>query len=455
MRTFEAGSASQLIDPNAGNRMSLKKNYSVTSRYFDEKKPALVKVSKHFDINGRHFSRLSFGDAEARMDVPTWDFAHRIRNVLPANAILFPDTNFFSRPMGRLVWDALFEKRVAITPMIRQEIQPWLDRPDHNQEARDVVAASIGSQRDSQKQLLNFDPRAPLSERIILPSLNADFLDHGYQFYFNLLALRRLIGLELAAELGLPATLDAMTAELQRRFGDRGYLVSSEAFSKGTKPNFLADEQMIVMAALTALCTGHETVILTWDTAIQEQFRKLWYLIERDYVAFCTGEVISWTMDISEIKELNNESGREDPIVPDKLRAFKVPAAEFQEWVLPPDPSPVLSICLTIGGELRSGGEIKHLRVTPDAFCAENYIAPFLRQKVENGGKNTSRFGEYDCVVSDGGNLPSGRPAVMVSIFKPKIIQCCGMQVSTIDKHAALLTRELVYEHEMNRCIIP
>jgi hypothetical protein len=294
--------------------MTQKKNYSVTSRYFDEKKPVFVKTTKHFDINGRHFSRLSFGDAEARMDAPTWEFAHRIRNALPPNAIFFPDTNFFSRPMGRLVWEAVLEKRLAITPMIRQEIQPWLDRPDHNQETRDLIAASIGSPRNPQKQLLNFDPRSPLSERIILPSLNADFLDHGYQHYFNLLALRRLIGLELATELGLPPNLDAMTVELKRRFGDRGYLVSREAFTKGTRPNFLADEQMLVMAALTAVCTGHETVILTWDTAIQEQFRKLWHLIVGDYVAFCTGEVTSWTMDITQIKELNNEGGRDSSL---------------------------------------------------------------------------------------------------------------------------------------------
>jgi hypothetical protein len=160
-------------------------------------------------------------------------------------------------------------------------------------------------------------------------------------------------------------------------------------------------------------------------------------------------------MDITQIRELNIESGREDPMVPDKLKAFTVPAEEFQEWVLPPNPSPVLSICLTIGGELRSGGEIKYLRVTPDAFCAESYIAPFLRQKVKNGGKNSSRFGDCDCIVSAGGNMPSGRPAVMISIFRPKMIQCCGMQVSAIDKHAALLTREVVYEHEMNRCVIP
>src|SRR4029079_11605160 len=141
---------------------------------------------------------------------------------------------------------------------------------------------------------------------------------------------------------------------------------------------------MIVMAALTTLCTGHETVILTWDTAVQEQFRKLWYLISRDYVAFCTGEVVTWTMDIEQIPELNNEH----PIVPDKVKAFKVPAADFGDWVLPPGPSRVLSVCLTIGGELRSGGEIKYLRMTPDAFCAENYMASFLRQKVANGGKN-------------------------------------------------------------------
>jgi hypothetical protein len=435
--------------------MTGKKNYSVTSRYFNEKKPAYVQTTKHFNINGRTFSRLSFGDAEARMDAPTWDFADRIKYALPANAIFFPDTNFFTRPMGRLVWDALFEKRVAITPMIRQEIQPWIDRPNYNQAARDIIVSSIDSQNDWQKQLASFDPRSSPSERVIFPALNADFFDHGYQHYFNLLALRRLIGLELAEELGLPPTLDAMTAELKRRFGDRGYLVSREAFTKGTKPNFLADEQMIVMAALTAICSGNETIILTWDTAIQEQFRKLWHLISGDYVAFCAGVATSNSMDISQVKEIPYGNGQENPIIPNRAKAFKLPADGFNESILPPDPSPVLNICLTIGGELRSGGEIKYLRVTPDAFCGENYIAPFLRQKVANGGKNSDRFAECDCFVSDGGSMPDGPPAVMVSIFERKMIECCGMQVSALDKHDALLTREIVCEHEMSSIIVP
>lgn len=385
--------------------------------------------------------------------MPTWEVAHRIRNVLPENAILFPDTNFFSRPMGRLVWEAVFEKRLAITPMIHREIQPWLEAPHHNREARDVIAAAIDAGGGSQRLLSTFDSRSPLSQRILFPSLPY-FLEYGYQFYLDLLAIRRLIGLELASELGLPATLDSMTAELKHRYGDRGYLVSREAFTKGTKPNFLADEQMIVMAALTAVCTGCETVILTWDTALQEQFRKLWHLIASHYVAFCTGEVVSQTMDVSEIRELRNETGREDPLVPDKIRAFKVPAASFQESVLPPDPTPVLSLCLTFGGEFRSGGEIKCLRLTPDAFCSENYVAAFLREKMANGGKNTNRFGNCELVVSDGGSMPDGQPAVMVSLFEPKIVECCGTRVSTIDKHAALLTRELVYEHELKRRFI-
>jgi hypothetical protein len=208
---------------------------------------------------------------------------------------------------------------------------------------------------------------------------------------------------------------------------------------------------MIVMAALTALCSGHETAILTWDTAVQEQFRKFWHLIVGHYGAFCAGEATAFSMDVDTIPELINESGLDDPLMPDRSRAFKIPAAEFNDWVLPPAPSPVLSLCLTIGGETTRGGEIKYLRATPDAFCAENCIAPFLRQKVENRGRNSSRFGESDCVVSDGGFLPDGRPAVMVSIFEPKMVQCCGMQISSIDKNSALLTREIVYEHKMQQ----
>src|SRR5205823_6275916 len=123
-------------------------------------------------------------------------------------------------------------------------------------------------------------------DRIIFLELNGDFADYGYGYYFDLLALRRLVGREVWQEVRTRnpgATVADFNAECQKRYGERGLRVAKEVLRKGDSPTFLADEQLTVLAVLTAVLTGHHAVLLTRDLAVQEQFFKLFQLLVDDY----------------------------------------------------------------------------------------------------------------------------------------------------------------------------
>ena len=49
------------------------------------------------------------------------------------------------------------------------------------------------------------------------------------------------------------------------------------------KPNLLADEELVVWSILHALVTGNETMILTRDSDVLEQFYKAIYLLDTHY----------------------------------------------------------------------------------------------------------------------------------------------------------------------------
>lgn len=159
--------------------MPPKKNYSLTSRYFAETKPFAVGHSAlPILLNNRPFRRLAFGEPLEKMRIASWEFVDRIRTFFAENAIFFPDTNFFTKAINPAVWDALLRKRIAIPPLIRQELEPWLKEPFHNPRVRNVVLDAIQHAGANWLRRLDvFDPRATQRERVVFPELNEHFLD--------------------------------------------------------------------------------------------------------------------------------------------------------------------------------------------------------------------------------------------------------------------------------------
>ena len=432
-----------------------KKHYTPTSGYLDGKKPiAVSRVHDFFNLQGRPSRRLTFSIPTPKLPTPSWDLAHRLRHFFPPNVIYFPDTNFFTKKISPLVWEAMLTKRIAITPMVAEELQPWLTTPFHNKWLRDIIIdARQRTTGNSLERLALFNSSDLRHERIIFLDLDEHFLDYAYQYYFDLLSIRRLIGLEIAKELeaasGKPADEDTVNTELMRRYGDRGLRVGREAFAKAKSPTFLADEQMIVMAGLTAILSGHETALLTWDTAIQEQHHKLWQLIDADYVAHWSAEWAAQSTNIQEFQEVRLGDQPNTIIGGENLKMMAVYRDGWNQAVLPQTFHPVFAGCLLIGGETRQ------MVVTPYVFCAEKEIKQLLRIKVKTEGKNTDRFGDCDCCMAGGKPGPDGRMSEHIFIFQPVMTTSCGVRLSAIDCHSALLTTEAIYRVVPSNIILP
>jgi hypothetical protein len=101
-----------------------------------------------------------------------------------ADALLFLDTNIFTRELDQSVWDAFSGKQIFITGGVWKELLPWLKTPFCNVVARDRVLAAIRTQVSSKtssadsvdrKENAAFD-----SPKIEVLFDDENFLNHGY-----------------------------------------------------------------------------------------------------------------------------------------------------------------------------------------------------------------------------------------------------------------------------------
>ena len=103
-----------------------------------------------------------------------------------------------------------------------------------------------------------------------------NFVNHGYWYYHNLLALRKAWGpisdAVLAKPLGRKPTKDELLAEVQKPFGARAFRMARKGLEAAGSANKLTDEQLVVMAVLTAITKGREVFIFTRDADVLEQY---------------------------------------------------------------------------------------------------------------------------------------------------------------------------------------
>jgi hypothetical protein len=177
--------------------MARKPKMSITSRFLAELPPIAAKqVANPFPNpppNRGPIARLSFRGPSPKLDWSAADLAHAIGVAALPDAALFLDTNIFTREqLDASVWDAIYTKRIFITPGVWREILPWLETPFHNKVVRDHVFAAV------QKQVslgpLPQDSGSGEISKLQVLLLNEDFTKHGYEYYLRLLALRKGLG---------------------------------------------------------------------------------------------------------------------------------------------------------------------------------------------------------------------------------------------------------------------
>src|ERR1039458_4553360 len=272
-----------------------KPNMTVTSRFIEEKHPLSERMVPNPFPNpppGRSpIGRLAFRGPSAKVDCSTQDLVNAISASLP-NAVLFLDTNIFTTHLDIRLWNAFCTRNIFIISRVWNELKPWLKTPFCNQVVRDSLIKAVEDQIRLAGQAHGASNAKSL--RVMLDSDCQDFADHAYGYYINLLALRKVMGplatAVLTKKLGRNPTLDEFNAEVQSRFGERGALLARKGVAASNSPNKLTDEHLVLSAVMTAILRGTETIVVTRDPDLLEQYFKLLCLIKEHYRAMLVAE---------------------------------------------------------------------------------------------------------------------------------------------------------------------
>jgi len=234
--------------------------------------------------------------------------------------------------------------------------------------------------------------------------LTEDFNIHGFDYYFNLLALRKAWGPMAAAVLtkkfGRPPTNDEFLAEVQGHLRERGFRLAKKGLESAHSANKLTDEQLVVMAILTGIMRGTEMLIITRDGDVLEQYFKTLCLMKEHYRAMLVADRYAANRDAMPFREVPIEEvggplGSDGAVVPAysgrSVLQFETTDLEFIP--LPPKFHFVNIYCFLLGD-----GPAQ-MRVTSANFCAETEIAQMLRVKAMTGGLSTDKFDGRNCTI--------------------------------------------------------
>jgi hypothetical protein len=299
------------------------------------------------------------------------------------------DNSFIPRhEIDTAVWDALFEKRVVIPPFGWDELQDWLDTPFSNKSAASLIRAA----EDSESSRILLDHETPWPEAYML----------GRQYYVTLLSDRKQRAREVIAEFatvnGRPPSEQELNGLWQKAGTDRDFhLLRKGAVDLG-KPNFFADEDVVVTAAMVAFSGGCNTTIFTRDGDVLEQFQKLIELLTIHYQALLFADLFAdnpqgfasrpMPKDVPELEFYF------DPERCQLIRKHVENPDEFVAALLPNDFAPVLLTCVLLGGR---PPEMTRSFIR---FIGERDMHRVFQVKGQTQGLSTCRLSGRNCHVT-------------------------------------------------------
>ena len=142
--------------------------------------------------------------------------------------------------MDFAVWDRLLVRGLHITPMILNELQPWLANPFSNSQVRDLVADSLAGRND----------------RVEVMGVTDEGRRLGFDHYFSLLCYRKEWGVELFDQMRTRRRREPseqMNQECTAKGKERGFALAFKGWKDRNKPNLFADEELVVLAAQAAV----------------------------------------------------------------------------------------------------------------------------------------------------------------------------------------------------------
>jgi len=169
------------------------------------------------------------------------------------------------------------------------------------------------------------------------------------------------------------------------------------------------------MAILTAIMRGSETIIVTRDADVLEQYFKVLCLMKEHYRAMLVADRYAASPDTMPFREvpIHGNGVHIPPFSGSTILELETTDAELNP--LPAGFHFVNTYCFVLGGEPSS------MRTTSCSFCAETEIAQMLKVKTVTGGLNTDKLNGRNCTIHTTA-LTLENHRVVVSIGKETVL---------------------------------
>jgi hypothetical protein len=286
----------------------------------------------------------------------------------PPDVCFFLDSSIWDATFEADVWPALLARttNVFVIPNVRLELQGWIARhPAH-----------LGSQA-----LLAERPPLVLVD---LPGTDTD-AETAWAYYASLLLTRRqvfrVVGSAFQQKHGREPTLTELVNRIQRLYGTRGLAIAYKYRQVQAMDSRATDESLVYFAAEHALRTGQQTVVLTKDQDVMEQFYKLWWFLDTHYRAMLIADEYAENpfrykvLPLPDLPRISDVFEVSTGVLlqrgPDRMRA-----------VLPSQFDFVAASCWVVGNSF-----------TPLTFGAERSMYRLLQAKGATGGLVSTRLG--------------------------------------------------------------
>jgi hypothetical protein len=192
-----------------------------------------------------------------------------------------------------------------------------------------------------------------------------------------------------------------------------------DGYGSMNSPNFFTDEDLVVSAVLHSIASGREVTILTRDMGIQEQFVKLWRMIDLHFQGMMFADKFAanrtsfqTTQLVREIPELRFFFADDDGLIVDKNTSD---LDSFHKTLLPKNVSINVVYCDWFGGQ---GAQ----RVfSPVSFTAISELKRLIQVKGRTGGSNTDALDGFNCHIS---GFPKGisQPRQKILVVRDNVL---------------------------------
>jgi hypothetical protein len=387
-------------------------------------------------------TRLSFGVLTPKEDRSIRNLYDLITRGQLTSRFIFPDTSFITTRIQEQFWELGNQRTIAFSEMTVAELSGWLRNPIHNSYLHTWLPRALEECRTSglkhgPLRLANvlgtvFNRLHPLHVGILS---KADMLLYGYDYYVNLLSVRKRVGIrvanELRTELGRDPTDLDVRKRLNRDYHARVVPIAFKGWKDQGKRNYMADEELVVSAVITAIMTGDATMILTWDTDIFEQFTKLVEVVSADYICYRFGLVRYVNPDGVPMRTLPTDaaSTTDDGFLGAAVDTIVV--SDHDADGLPPyQYTPVHCFCVLVGNNCDDP------KISIAGYCLEREMDNLLLTEGETNGKNTSHFPGKN--IRSGTMIRDGKIGILFAIGEERMVEYEGLTVSWFDLQRAL-----------------